>query len=45
MFHDFGVDLEGLGLSLSIPLASCLEGGFREDFEEGPDGKQVLPSG
>ena len=44
IFHDFGVGLEGLGLSLSVPLASCLEGGFREDFEEGPDGKPVLPS-
>ena len=44
IFHDFGIDLEGLGLSLSIPLASCLKGVFREDFEEGLDGKQVLPS-
>ena len=43
IFHEFTIALEGLGLSLSVPLASCLEAGFREDFEEGPDGKPLLP--
>ena len=28
IFHDFGVGLEGLGLSLGVPVASCLEAGF-----------------
>ena len=41
IFHDFGVGLEGLGLCLGLPVASCLEAGFLEDSEEGPGGKQV----
>ena len=28
IFHDFDVGLEGLGLSLGVPVASCLEVGF-----------------
>ena len=28
IFHDFGVGLEGLGLSLGVSVASCLEVGF-----------------
>ena len=25
VFHDFGIGLEGLGLSMGVPVASCLE--------------------
>ena len=41
IFHDFWVGLESLGLSLGVPVASCLEVGFWEDSEEGLGGKQV----
>ena len=37
IFHEFRVALEGLGLPLNVIVASCLEVGFREDFEEDPE--------